>query len=639
MKRGLVGTGRARTVAGTIGLLALVVSRAALAVDPTCFPVGGGGVPGQPGLPDWWTGTAPFDDPRWIGSYGFSQGTENFNALLDTTGGQKSLVLRWHVTGDGGAASTGDQVWVGFYNPTTTVGTILVFTRDALTTTTAGVVGSGVMSATAYTRTGTSGVWSSGTVPATISAQARLDATCDTTTFPVTCDEWVIRLRVPTTAAAGGIDLGGAFDMWYELDADHGGTATTDRAKFPVGAIDVDPTTFPLTFPEPLGSASPASAAWTNISTTGGTCAAGVDLQSQNITVDNTTDGSGTEIALTGVNTFHVKPTNNTATIYNPNAIKARLRIADWGSSVGDSPQWDTVPDPSCAAATGPSVGSVGGGMPFDLTCTWTLTAGQQCDYGHASGCTPDALGSRYLHQCIIADLTSSGVAVPFSTSSAWNNFNFDQASKLERQARIDVGSLGPRDVYVYIKTNNLPEKVEETPPPANGQQPPGRGLSAAAKERMGELASTLTPGRVTAKEAQALRGLVAAGRLTYEDVAKIMPTYTAYVWHDSGTTVKTKSGTAKLLAPQPAFTLFVSHDGPLVGWKHAFAGVGGATITEIAHNFYKISVGSTGSVEVSTSIEALEHLPRTGPPFWLILLGMLLFLILIWIIIRVIRG
>jgi len=45
MKRGLVGTGRARTVAGTIGLLALVASRAALAVDPTCFPVGGGGVP------------------------------------------------------------------------------------------------------------------------------------------------------------------------------------------------------------------------------------------------------------------------------------------------------------------------------------------------------------------------------------------------------------------------------------------------------------------------------------------------------------------------------------------------------------------------------------------------------------------
>jgi hypothetical protein len=292
------------------------------------------------------------------------------------------------------------------------------------------------------------------------------------------------------------------------------------------------------------------------------------------------------------------------------------------------------VPDPSCAAATGPSSGSVGGGAQFDLTCTWTLTMGQQCDYGHAAGCTPDAAGFKYPHQCIIADLTSGAVSVPFSSSSAWNNFNFDQASKLDRPARIDVGTLGPRDVYVYIATNNLPDKVEETPP-ANGQVT-GRTLSAASKDRLGALAATLTPGRVTKKEADALRGLVAAGRLTYEEVAKVMPTYTAYVWHDSGTTVKTKSGPAKLLAPQPAFTLFVSHDGPLVGWKHAFGGLGGAAVTEIAHNFYKISVGSTGSVEVLTSVEAIE---RNGPPLWMILLGMLIFLILIWIIIKVVRG
>ena len=634
MKHGFVGGSRARTIARTVGLLAFVASRAVLAVDPTCFPVGGGGVPFQPGLPDWWTGAAPYDDPRWIASYGYSQGTENFNALLDTTAGQKSLVLRWHVTGDSGAASPGDQVWVGFYNPTTTVGTILQLTRDAVTNTTAGLVGAGVMTATAYTRTGTSGAWSNGTFPSTISAQARLDAFCDTSSFPVTCDEWIIRARIPTTAAAGGIDLGDTFAMWYEVDADHGGTSTTDRSKFPVGAVDVDPTTFPLTFPEPLGSASPASAAWTTISTVGGTCAAGIDIQPQNISVDNATDGSGTEIALTGVNTFHVKPTNNTATVYNPNAIQARLRIADWGSSLGDSPQWDTVPDPSCAAATGPSSGSVGGGAQFDLTCTWTLTPGQQCDYGHATGCTPDAAGFKYPHQCIIADLTSGAVSVPFSSSSAWNNFNFDQASKLDRPARIDVGSLGPRDVYVYIATNNLPDKVEETPP-ANGQVT-GRTLSAASKDRLGALAATLTPGRVTKKEADALRGLVAAGRLTYEEVAKVMPTYTAYVWHDSGTTVKTKSGPAKLLVPQPAFTLFVSHDGPLVGWKHAFGGLGGAVVTEIAHNFYKISVGSTGSVEVLTSVEAIE---RNGPPLWMVLLGMLIFLILIWIIIKVVRG
>ena len=622
-----------------LGLCAVLAVRAAAAA-PTCLPVGGGGVPFQPGLPDWWTGSAPYDDPRWIHSYGYSAGPESFNALLDTTGGSKALVLRWHVKGDGGGAAPGDQVWVGFYNPTTTVGTVFQFTRDALTNTTAGTVGAGVMSANAWTQTGTGG-WSSVAVPATIAAQARLDAFCDTAALPVTCDEWIIRARIPTTTAAGGVDIGDTFAMWFELDADHGGTATTDVLKFPLGAATVDPTALPLTFPPPLGTGG--SAAWTSIDDTGAaTCAPGVDLQSEDITVDNAL-GSGTTIDINSANTFHVKPTNATATTYAGNAIQARLRIADWGSSLGANPQWDPVPDPSCAAATGASASMVGTGVPFDLHCSWTLTPGQQCDYGHDAGCTPDASGFRFPHQCIIADLTSPSVVVPFSTSSAWNNFNFDHASKLERLARIDIGALSPRDVYVYVQTNNMPAKVEETPPTTgdpNGQgkgQPPSRTLSAVAKERMGALAGALVPGRVTEEQSRALQALVASGKLLYADVAKVMPTYTAYVWNDSGTTVKTKTGTAKLLSPQPAFTLFVSHDGALDGWKHTLAGTNGATVIEIAPNFYRIAVGHEGRVDVVTSIEAIDHTQGPGHRWliWIIILGLLLVLL----IYRAVRG
>ena len=96
------------------------------------------------------------------------------------------------------------------------------------------------------------------------------------------------------------------------------------------------------------------------------------------------------------------------------------------------------------------------------------------------------------------------------------------------------------------------------------------------------------------------------------------MPTYTAYVWNDNGTTVKTKNGTAKLLVPQPSFTLFVSHDGPLTGWKHAFGGTDGATVTEIARNFYRIAVGHEGRVDVVTLIEAIDHTQGPGHR-WLI--------------------
>jgi len=235
-----------------------------------------------------------------------------------------------------------------------------------------------------------------------------------------------------------------------------------------------------------------------------------------------------------------------------------------------------------------------------------------------------------------MAELSSTAAPIQFSPSSAWNNFDFDHSSKLERKARIDIGSLGPRDVYVYLKTDNMPEKLppEETPGTPPPRQPPNRELSAVAKERMGALAG-LQPGRVTEKDAQALAALVAAGRITYDDVAKVMPTYTAYVWRDDGKTANTKSGPAKSLVSQPSFTLFVSHDGPLAGWKHAFGGVGGATVTEVARNFYRIGVAAH-TVEVLTSVDSVP--PPNPPPFWLyIILGLLLLLLIVWIIRRVI--
>lgn len=622
------------------GLAASGLGVKTAAAQSVCFPVGGGGVPGLPGLPDWWTGNAPYDDPRWIGSYGYSYGASEFNALVDTTGGagHKALILRWHVKADPGTAGPGDQVWVGFFNPASGGNaTVLELQRAILQSTDGGVPIDGTaFTGAAYTRAGTSGLWASAPVPATILSQARLDAFCDTSVDPVTCDEWVVRLRIPMSAADGGINLGDTFAMWYETDIEHSDTHTADYDNWPVGAAIVDPTADPLTFPEPLGSASPTSVAWQSVSTVGGSCVAGVGIVSQDITVTNAI-GAGTAIDVNSTNNFDVKPTNHTTTPFNPNAIQARLRLADWGSAIGDSPLW-AVPDPTCNAATGSgAVGSITGGTHFDSKCSWTLTAGQKCDYRPdlSPGCTPDALGPRYPHQCIMAELSSTASPIQFSPSSAWNNFDFDHSSKLERKARVDIGSLGPRDVYVYVKTDNMPSELppEGTPPP---RQPPSRELSAAAKERMGALGA-LTPGRVSEKDAQALSALVADGRITYDDVAKVMPTYTAYVWRDDGQTAKTKNGPAKLLVSQPSFTLFVSHDGPLTGWKHAFGGAGGATVTEIARNFYRIGV-SAHSVEVLTSVESIERPNQPRRPIWIYFLGLLLLLILARIILRRIR-
>jgi hypothetical protein len=630
---------RLLALAGALGASGLGMKMAA--AQSACFPVGGGGVPGLPGLPDWWSpGTpAPYDDPRWIGSFEYSYGASDFNALVDTTGGagHKALVLRWHVKADPGTAGPGDQVWAGFYDPTSQKATVVEFQREILASTDGGAHADdagAVFGGVAYTRTGTSGLWASAPVPATILSQARLDAFCDTSVDPVTCDEWVVRLRVPMNVADGGIPLGDTFNMWYETDIINSGAHTAEYDNWPVGAATVDPTADPLTFPEPLGSASPPSAAWNSVSTVGGTCVAGVGVESGDISVTNAI-GTGTELDVNSTNNFDVRPTNHTTTPFNPNAVQARLRIADWGSAVGDSPLW-IVPDPTCNAATGTGpVGSITQTVQFDLKCSWTLNVHQKCDYRPDlfPGCTTDALGPRYAHQCIMAEISSTASPILISPSSAWNNFNFDHSSKLERKARIDIGTLGPRDVYVYIKADNMPEKVpEESEPPP--RQPPNRELSAVAKERMGALGA-LVPGRVTQKDAQALATLAATGKISYGDVAKVMPTYTAYVWRDDGKTAKTKSGPAKVLVSQPSFTLFVSHDGPLTGWKHAFGPLNGATITEVARNFYRIGV-SAHTVEVLTSIEAVEA--PAGRPIWVYILALLALLILIWIVLRVIR-
>ena len=155
--------------------------------------------------------------------------------------------------------------------------------------------------------------------------------------------------------------------MWFELDADHGGTATTDVLKFPLGAANARlSTALPLTFPPPLVAGG--SAAWTSNRRHGREYLRTLASQKspEDITVDNAL-GSGTTIDINSTNNFHVKPTNATAATYEANAVQARLRIADWGSSlVGRIPSGIRCPS-SCDKATGPSTPTVGDSAPTSI--------------------------------------------------------------------------------------------------------------------------------------------------------------------------------------------------------------------------------------------------------------------------------
>jgi hypothetical protein len=93
-------------------------------------------------------------------------------------------------------------------------------------------------------------------------------------------------------------------------------------------------------------------------------------------------------------------------------------------------------------------------------------------------------------------------------------------------------------------------------------------------------------------------------GAISHRDVASVLPTYTAYVWQDTGKTTRLKGKTVKVLRAAPSFGYYISHDGPLVGWQHGLTGRG---VTKIAPNLYKVSVPAKGGLAVNTWLRACE--------------------------------
>jgi hypothetical protein len=631
--------------------LALGASHAAHA-QPMCFP-SAGSVPGQPGLPDWWSVTPPADadDPRWRGclSVDHSADQAQFRSMIqDVSATEKYLVLSWAVKVDPGFVSAGDVLYVGLYNedaaiPANSKGNLIKISRQASTTTVAGPFGTAWTAALKYRDNTTSGGWSDVTsisppIPSWLSADGRLDATCDGGS-PPTCNQWLVRLRVKlnasgTTATTGasdptaGIPVGTSFKMFWDLQVESSGLII--HHKWPYGptpgpiVTDVDETASPPSYPA--------------LTTWGGAqfgasppCLAGISIGSSQIDVVTTpATGSPHWISVTGTNAMHARPSNGTGLSQGGGAIKARFRVADWGSAVGDSPSWRTVT--GCEAATGS--GTVGLGGQWDLTCNWNgtgnLSPTEQCAYdpAHFSSCSPMP-AQRYQHQCILVDLTAVTGPFVFSPASDYRNFDFVHASTFQRDARVDIaglpavgGGAANRDVYLYVETKNMPAVVDPSGGKGDGQNP--GGLDPALRKRL-----ELPAGPIDEKTAARLQSMVAAGQLRLADVEKIMPTYLVHVWHDTG---KKNAAGAKIIEAQPSFGYFVSHDGALTGWKHQLAGKG-VTLTAVpnSHDFYRLAVTEGGSAEITTTITSLPDATPTPPvsiPWWLILLLLLILLV-----------
>ncbi len=83
-----------------------------------------------------------------------------------------------------------------------------------------------------------------------------------------------------------------------------------------------------------------------------------------------------------------------------------------------------------------------------------------------------------------------------------------------------------------------------------------------------------------------------------------MLPTYVAHVWHDTGRVKKVNGRNVKVLAAAPSFGYYVSHDGPLVGWRFGVAGTG---VTQIGPNLYRVSVPARAGLSVKPWVYACE--------------------------------
>jgi hypothetical protein len=610
----------------------------------TCIPVAVG-VPGQSGPPAWWGGgSGPIDDPRWQGamSVGHDNDDAQFRALRYTDGGQSYLVLSWEVKADTGPATAGqDQLFVGFWDTANDRGNVIRITRNLSATEANGTFAAGAFTAEVrYRDASTAGAWNLVSaippVPAWVQNDALFGAVC-TMGAGAQCTRWNVRMRVPVGAAspvsnpALGLPLSSDFRMWYELRVEHASGAPVPivRHKWPATAPNV--VDLPLTYPDPGNAAH-----FANVSTASSPCAGGVRLDYAHITTDNT---PSTAISTTAPNVFHARPINETVAPIAGNAVRARFRVANWGSVLFDSPEWiDINPSaPSCASATG-AAPNVAPGSSFDLTCSWTLTAEQQCAYRPDvhNTCSPMP-AARHPHQCVLVELSST-TGVVFSRASAWNNMNFVTASRVEQSATVSLRGLPGlpgatrRDVYLAVSTHNMPEAPVKNP------------------DRPRDDVKPFLP--VSTKEGARLQQLAASGQLTLAELATRMPTYIVRVYYDSGDRFDSGGTQYADLVPMPSFGYHVMHDGEIEGWKHSLTAAGAV---ELAPNFYKLAIENDGAAEVVTAIEAVEPgtppvagsgaagapgsdpTPGTSPPSaWLwIALAVLVLMLLLWLILR----
>jgi hypothetical protein len=685
------------------GVAVLLGLPAAAQSGNVCVPKSGQYPPLSGQSPNWWSTAAaaaplwigpgtdaqPLGDPRWAGAYGQtyplvtgSAEDAMFRAMYDGSPAPKRLFLSWNAEAAPFLdAPKYNEVFVGFSPGYTDPGTgpmdvVIHIKKDTKTTanpaldaaTNKFVLGFDNFTTEFYTNPTSANGTGTWTQAATLPPWLAPPTTGVQRVWQQP-GQWMAQMVIPISGAGlnSGLNLPPAsnFKMWYELQiAQPTGGVNSDpgvtRYKWPDTAADLGNTL--------AGYQPPPTAQW-GAAATGGCTTAGVSIGLNDVGTQNTPisdikypypPSPGTPAPN---NVFFASPTNGmTSTDIPIGGLKATFRIANWGSQTLTS--WQAIP-PGVPPETGGTDVKNQIAIPHGtkaanaITFNWTLTDPQAANM-HA---VADATGRS--HQCMLVEFSGTGaVPVTFANSSVARNMDFVTASKFERDCEINVKGLAPiagggpnRKVYLYVETRNMPAEVKAPPPttdkvpvrtpPPGEPAPPIRPELERFPDR--EPPPPLPPDWFPAPR-QNLAGFTppdwkatprgeVGGPLVLPDPLADMPAYIVHVYHETGKTVLTNGTKTPVLEAQTAFGYFVSHTGPLWGWKHELTGA-----KEIAPNYYEVEAPNDGAAHVTTVIEALESAPPPPPgspgsggplPWWvwliLALLVLLILLLILW--------
>jgi hypothetical protein len=643
---------------------ATLLGAASVLAQPLCIPPAIG-VPGDPNkAPGWFTGapgaldTDGFVDPRWNGALGIGHeaGEAQFRAVRAVESGTSYVYvsLRAHTDLQGSdlATTRGDEVSIGLADSTGANAyriTMRLNTTAASASSTPDVIAwsdatgsfTGRVAVKLFERwTGTA--WAPlrteytttpvpaerPMLPAWLVDTTRLWVSCVPSSCVADGAKWTVQLRIPLGAAAppggtitdstyaAGLPLDGAMRAFHRI-----GTYASVGTPVPVDVVThyVWPQV-PIVSGGTVYKPEPVPSEWPDVSVDPvATCAGSITLASH---AAITTTSATSSTTIVDPTTFVVTPTNNTPGNVLNEHVQATLRIADWGSAVGDSPDWTEVckTDPADATSTPP--GAVSAGDNLNLRCNWDVP--DVCDYIDTGSCAGPPLATHYRHQCILAQLAPAAGAsqLVFDREAYWNNMNVREASIVEDLAKVSVRGLpalpGGRDVYLYVETINMPV-------PPDRRNPDLERLSQELDEKLAQ---------------QYANGLLDAAVLEQR-----LATYRVHVFHDTG---ELDNG-ARVLNPQPSFGMYLHHKGPFDGWRHELSSPG---LTKLGAGLYKLHLANDAVAEVKVKIESVDLVvqgtqveqpqqptqqtpPPPPPPYLLWLLALLLLGLLLWLLLR----